>query len=187
MLMQSEQQGNWVYHNNNEQESSAQLLDEPEFLQPPQQPVTWTASEFIAHHKDASWYAMLFGGFIVLAGLVYFSTKDELSIIFIAVALILFVIIGARKPQQRTYSVDNRGVTIDHKFYSYDSFKSFAILNEGAIGSVVFMPLQRFTPELTIYFAPDDGERILDVLAASLPNDQRREKAVDRLMKRMRF
>src|SRR5579872_7250368 len=45
--------------------------------------VSWSASEFIAHHKTASWYLQLVLGAIILAALVFFITHDKLSVVVI--------------------------------------------------------------------------------------------------------
>lgn len=175
-------QGNWVYKPGEDSQYEPPSAPATEL-----EPVQWTASEFISHQKNGSWYAMLGGGFVIFSALIYIFTKDIMSIIFIGIVLILFLIIAGKKPQQRTYVLDSHGIAIDSKFYPYSDFKSFSIGNEGAIGSAVFMPLKRFMPELTVYFAPDDGLRIVDTLAAHLPNDQRNERSIDRFMSRLHF
>ncbi len=184
--MQPEQpQGNWTYRN----EVDAPYGD-PQTPKVPSQtvePVSWTASEFIAHHKDGGWYAAMAGGSILFGIVVYLITRDLISVISIGIVVILFLIISAKKPQQRTFAVDNLGISVDDKFYPFDSFKSFSITSEGAINSIIFMPLKRLMPELTVYYPPEDEDRIISVLSVNLPNDQKEEKKVDRLMKRLRF
>jgi hypothetical protein len=100
---------------------------------------------------------------------------------------ILFAILAGKQPRQLSYSLDTSGITIGEKFYSYEMFKSFTILEEGAIGCVNLLPLKRFMPELSIYYPPEEEEKILNVLTGSLPNDQKQEHSFDRLMKRIRF
>jgi hypothetical protein len=51
----------------------------------------------------------------------------------------------------------------------------------------VFTPLQRFSPLTTIYYDPNDEERIVDLLANRLPMEERKRDAIDRLMWRIRF
>ena len=184
----NDQTGNWKFHN--EDEASAvneQTAATPTETQKPQEPVSWTASEFIAHHKDAGWYFLLLIGLVSLCGLIYFIIGDIISVVAIAVVAFLYLIISNAKPRQRSYSINSQGISIDDKFYPFNSFKSFAITQEGAIGCINFLPLKRLLPEISIYFAPDDGPRIIDVLSGSLPNDQRQERGVDRLMKRLHF
>ena len=151
------------------------------------EPVTWTASEFIAHHKTSGWYFGVMLSAVILCGAVYLLTKDIISIATITIVVILFMVISSSKPKQQAYSVNSQGISIGQKFYPYSLFKSFMIAYDGPIGSITFEPLKRFMPEITIYFAPEDEQRIVDVLGGSLPNGQRKEKGVDRLMRRVRF
>jgi hypothetical protein len=94
---------------------------------------------------------------------------------------------AAHQPRQLEYEIGRRGLSIGGKYHGYDEFKSFSILPEGAFSSIVFMPLKRFAPPITIYYAPEDEEKILAVLSGSLPYEEPRRDAVDSLMKRIRF
>ena len=98
-----------------------------------------------------------------------------------------FGVFAARKPRVLDYQVDNAGVKIGPKFYAYGNFKAFAIVNEGAVESVWLMPLKRFMPILTIYFAPDDEQKIIDVLGNFLPVQSHQPDPIDRLMHQLRF
>ncbi len=51
--------------------------------------------------------------------------------------------------------MNRSGLQIGVKSYGFQDFKTFSIAEEGAIVSIVFMPLKRFMPPLTIYVAPD--------------------------------
>jgi hypothetical protein len=149
--------------------------------------VAWTASEFIAHHKSAGWFAGLFAAILAISGLAYVFTKDLISSVTILVAGLLFAMLANRKPRQLKYKLDSSGITIGPRVYPYNSFKSFAVLQEGAIGCVNLLPLKRFMPEISIYFPPEEGDKILDVLSSHLPHDQKEEHQFDRLMKRIKF
>lgn len=184
---QTQPQGNWTYHPEGQEPADAGAENTAAAQTAAPQPVSWTASEFIAHHKDGSWYMAVIGVGFVIAAATYFFTRDLISVGAIILVFILFIVISNAKPKQLAYSLDNEGVTIGSKFYPYSLFKSFAIVREGAIDSVSFMPLKRFMPEITIYFAPTDEARILDILTASLPNDQRPERGFDNLMRKIRF
>lgn len=151
------------------------------------QAVTWTASEFIAHHKTPAWYATVFGSFLAVCVVIYLTTRDVISVIAIMVVVVLFMVVSSKKPRQQTYSMDSHGITIGSKSYPYSEFKSFALQHEGAFGYVSLVPLKRFMPEISIYFAPQDEPAIIDILSENLPNDQRGDKGVDRLLKQLRF
>lgn len=150
--------------------------------------VSWTASEFISHDKSTGWYALLGLFAIALAALVYFfSHGDKVPTVVVIIVAITFGVMASRKPRELDYSVDERGVQVGDKLYSYAGFRSFAVVQEEAVESIWLMPLKRFTPPLTIYFDPDDGQKIVDVLGSYLPIENRQLDMVDRLMHRIRF
>jgi hypothetical protein len=152
------------------------------------QAITWTASEFIAHEKSVSWYGALAGVALVIAALMFLITHDWVSVAVVVVAAVMLGVYGARKPRQLQYQIDNRGISIGHKRYGYDEFRSFAVLPEGAFSSITFMPLRRFAPPVTIYYAPEDEDRIATLLAGQLPYDElHRQDVIDRLMHLIRF
>jgi hypothetical protein len=178
--------GNWTYHPEGDQTADPTTDAHPaEPTASPAQPVTWTASEFISYHKNGGWYFMLIGGVAVLCGLVYFLTRDLISVVAIAVVIILYLVLAGVKPKQRAYRLDQYGIGIDEKSYPYNEFKSFSVFQEGAVGRVSFIPLKRFMPEIEIYFPLESGPQVLDMLADSLPHDQRPEHGMDRIIKRL--
>jgi hypothetical protein len=149
--------------------------------------VIWTASEFIAHDKSATWYIWLAGCAAIFAAFIYLATRDAVSTVVVLVAALLFGLYGARKPKQVAYQVDGAGFTIGTRRYSFQDFRSFAIHPEGAFSSIEFMPLKRFSPAVSLYYAPEDEEKIIALLSDQLPFDHRLPDAVERLMRRIRF
>lgn len=149
--------------------------------------ISWTASEFIAHEKTASWYGMLAIGAVIIGGLVYLVTKDYISVAVVVVAAILLGVYGSHRPRELEYKIDSQGLTIGDKRYTFNQFRSFSVFPEGNFSSIVFMPLKRFSAPISIFYAPNDEEKILAVLNKMLPFEQTRRDAVDSLMRRIRF
>lgn len=149
--------------------------------------VSWTASEFIAHQKTIGWYGMLALSTAVLALAILFLTKDKISTGVVVLAAIVFGIYASRKPRTLGYSVGRTGLTIGQKTYTYDQFRSFSLLDEGAFSSIVFMPLKRFMPLLTIYYDPKDEQQIVTTLSDRLPMETHHLDLIDQLMRRVRF
>ena len=177
-------QTGWQFHADAQPESnvpgSPQNTPEVEGLD-------WTASEFVEHSKSAGWYLMLAAGGLLLAGLVYLITKDKISTGMVVIVSIIFGIFAARKPRVLNYSVDQKGIRVGEKSYSYAHFKSFAVVKEGAIDSIWLTPVKRFMPMLTIYFEPNDESKIVDVISHFLPVEAHQLDPVDKLMHRLRF
>jgi hypothetical protein len=149
--------------------------------------VTWTASEFVAHDKSAGWYILLAAGTLVLAVVVFLLTRDVISVSVVVVAGLLLGVYAGHQPRQLDYSLDDQGFGIGQKHYGYDEFKWFSVMEEGAFSGIVFMPLKRFAPPVTIYYPPQDEDKILTTLTNQLPMEEHKADAVDSLMRRIRF
>jgi hypothetical protein len=149
--------------------------------------VQWKASEFIDHQKSSLWFVGLIGGALVVSVLVYVITRDILATLVILVAAIAFGMYAGKKPRTLTYSLMPTTLKIDQKTYSYDDFKTFSVIQDGPLFSIILEPVKRFMPPLTIYFAEEDGEQIFDAFAQHLPHEEKKQDFVDQLMKRIRF
>ena len=151
------------------------------------EPVTWTASEYVAHEKGAMWYLSLAAIFASGTLLAFLFTRDYVTTAVVPVVGIIFGIAAARPPRVLNYEIDDQGLHIEAKSYPYNVFKSFSIVEEGAFHSIVLMPLKRFMPALTIYYAPEDEHKIADVLGSFLPVEVSKLDLIDRLMRKIRF
>lgn len=149
--------------------------------------VSWTASEFVAHEKSLSWYGLLALATLVIAGLVYWLSRDWLSIGVLVIVAVLFGIIAGRKPRVLDYHLDRSGLTIGGKPYPYRNFKSFSVVDEGAFSSITLVPLKRFLPPMSIYYSPEDQDAIVQVLGQHLPMTHDNGDALDRLTRRIKF
>lgn len=149
--------------------------------------VTWTASEYIAHEKSAGWYVQLAAVALLISAAVYWLTHDSISAGVVIIGALFLAIYGGRQPRQLTYRLDAGGLIIGSKRFAFTEFRSFAVADEGAFSSIVLMPLKRFAPLTTIYYAPQDEDKILAVLEAHLPLEEHKPDPVDKLMRRIRF
>ncbi|MET0779670.1 MAG: hypothetical protein ABWY71_02435 [Candidatus Saccharimonadales bacterium] len=149
--------------------------------------VTWTASEYIAHHKTPAWYAAVLAAVVALAAITFLITRDKISTVTITIVGILFCIAAARKPRVLTYKLDRDGLTLGQRFHPYGEFKSFSVVREGAFSNVDLMPMKRFMPMTSIYFSPDDEDNILDALSEHVAFEERSHALFDRFMRNVRF
>jgi hypothetical protein len=150
-------------------------------------PVSWTASEFIAHEKSANWYILLFGGAVIVAGANWLIFKDILSSVVIVIAVILLAAYSKRQPRQLQYTLDSNGITIGEKQYPYGHFRSFSVIDDGAFSCIELMPLKRFSPPISVYYAPANEEAIAAALTPHLPFQPHQPDPVDKLIRRIRF
>ncbi len=149
--------------------------------------VTWTASEFIAHSKEPSWYLALGAGAFVLSLLIYWLTGDVVASVVILIGAALFGISASRQPRQLTYGLGKSTLSIGAREYPYKDFRSFSIVDEGAFSSIILMPLKRFSPPLSLYYHPDNERQIVTVLAEHLPLQEHKHDLTESLMRRIRF
>lgn len=148
---------------------------------------SWSASEYIAHSKPGGWYAILGVGAVVLAGGIYIITQDVISVIAVVVVAVLFGIVAGRKPRVLQYSISSQGIQVGSKNYPISMFRSFSLIKEGAISSIYLTPLKRFMPAVTMYYPPENEDEVLGALELYLPEEQRQQDRVDRLMHHIRF
>jgi len=154
----------------------------------PQSMVKWSASEFVAHQKTIGWYLILAVSAIVAAGLIYLLTHgDKITAVVVIVAALFFGYVAGRKPRTLEYELSSAGITIGHRFYPYENFKSFWVEHQGTFGSISFMPLKRFMPLLTVYYAADQEEEILNALSNHLPIEEAHRDMLDQFIDRIRF
>jgi hypothetical protein len=161
-------------------------MDDPSVQSLPED-VIWTAAEFVEHNKGIGWYGVLALVALVLAVGYYFVTKDYFFTGVIIFTALVFGVYAARKPRSQQYHLSPDGVGVGEKMYGYQNFKNFSIAEDGTIASVVFMPLARFAPPLTIYVSQEVEERVLGYLSLFLPFEQHHTDAIDGLLRRIRF
>lgn len=147
----------------------------------------WEASEYIHHTKSPMWYLAYVGVMLLLLALAYFVTHSWTFIALVIVMSIALGIYANRPPRTLHYALTNSGIQIDQTVYKYTDFRAFGIMNDGALYSIMLIPAKRFLPAVSIYFAEDDGEEIVDILGARLPMEEIHLDVVDRLVRRLRF
>ena len=188
----------WQYNPQEDQTSStppvpqqygppAVQSSQPDDDDEPEQIVTWTASEFIAHHKDMRWYLSVIGITLVLATIVRLLTRDNITTAMLVIIGIFFCLTAARKPRTLTYSVNDDGLLIGERFMSYSEFRSFSVIHDGAFANIELVPLKRFMPMTSIYCSPDSEDDAIDLLSEFLPYEERTHSIVDRFARRIRF
>jgi len=154
---------------------------------PPQDSIQWQASEFVDHDKNNNWFLLLGGATVLVCGVIYLLSGSIFSVVVIACAALAFGVTANQKPRTLRYSLLPTGLKVGDKQYRYEDFRSFSIMQDGALWSIVLQPVKRLMPLLTIYIDPNDGERIFDVLASQIPHEQHEMDGVDRFLKRIRF
>lgn len=148
--------------------------------------ISWEASEYIHHEKHAGWFMVLAVVALILGAVAVFFKQWTFAALIIVMAVAI-VVYARRMPRTLRYGLSHTGVTIETKSYPYGQFKAFGVVQDGAIYSLVLIPIKRFAPELTMYFEEKDGEEIFDLLSSHLPYQEVKLDFVDKLTKKLRF
>jgi len=151
------------------------------------QEVTWTAPEFVAHEKGASWYLMFGVAAVVLIALVALITRSIYSSVIAVIICVIFGIGAGRKPRDMNYAVDGHGVGAGRSFHPYSDFRAFSMTTEGNLINVTLIPLKRFMPPMTLYMDPANQNPVVDVILRHLPLEDHQADPIERLMSRIRF
>lgn len=154
---------------------------------PADRTITWTASEYIAHHKTAKWYVMLSIGALLLALIVWILTKDEISAAVVIIGALFLGVYGSRPPRELQYQLNTDYLIIGQKQFDLADFRSFTIDDQQSFANINLMPLKRFATGLSIYYDPADEDEIIGILSAHLPLEEHQSDPIDRLMHRIRF
>jgi len=154
---------------------------------PAQLSKTWQAPEFADHVRNNGWYAAFFMGTVVIAAVVYLTTKEIFAVATTIILAILAGILLGREPRLINCEATDQGLKVDGKLYEYRNFKSFAIIQEGQMTSISLLPLKRFMPPVSAYFDIKDQDAIVSVIGEHLPYEARQADAIDRLSHRLRF
>ncbi len=180
---QSVPDSNWQFTANDQEVAG----DDAQFIHPSFEPISWTASEYVDHEKNRSWFLSIVGAAVLTAAITYLLTRDLISVVVILFAGILLAVSGARKPRTLSFELNDDGLQVGQKLYPYASFKSFTIIDEGAINSIQLLPARRFMPSLNVYYPPEQEDAIITSLGSILPHEERKRDAVDSLMRRIKF
>jgi hypothetical protein len=162
----------------------AGLPPAPDYNQDEQ--VSWEASEYIHRNKDVSW-AVVFGLIVVVVLGVVLWIHEWLFAVLIAVMAGTMGYFAFRPPQTKHYTLTHDGLKVDDKMYYLADYHSFGIVAEDAFYSALLLPTARFKPALTVYFAEQDGEKIVDILSAHLPMEDLKPDIIDTVMRRLHF
>jgi hypothetical protein len=151
------------------------------------QVVTWEASEYIHHQKAANWYLALAGVTVLICALLFWFIRDWFSIGVVILMAVTVGVYARREPKVQRYSLSRSGLSVGQHHYNLNEFGSYFVTDEGGVQNATFIPLKRFMPPVSVYFLPQDGDKIVSLLGSILPREDRQPDIIDRLMRRIRF
>jgi hypothetical protein len=147
--------------------------------------ITWTASEFVDNAKNFGWYLMFVVAILVICVAVYIFTHSIFSSLVIFVLGLALCFMAGRRPRELEYGLDNQGIVINNVDHQFSEFKAYALVSEGGLDHISLISVRRFTPNKTIYFEPQDRDRIISLLGEFLPLQPSSKDPIDGFMKRI--
>jgi hypothetical protein len=83
------------------------------------------------------------------------------------------------------YGLDGKGIVINNVEYPFSEFKSYTLVSEGGLNHIALTSVKRFSPNKTIYFEPQDRDRITSLLGNFLPLESISNDPIDKFMKKI--
>lgn len=160
--------------------------DEEEHLELTDEPVTWSALEYIHQEKSAAWFSIFGVIVVVLLGVTVFFQQWSFAILIVVIVAVI-IVSSKRPPRELAYGLSDDGLSIDGKMHPFEDFKAFGVIRDGQEYSVMLIPTQRFQPGVTVYFPEQAGEDIVDMLGSRLPMKDLHLDAVDRVVRLLRL
>ncbi len=148
--------------------------------------ITWEASEYIHHTKGFGWILGLFLISAALFAVAIFTGAWTFAALIVVMAIAIGVL-AFRPPHVLHYTLSNQGLQVDNHFFAFSDFRAFNVTSDGAFYTIMLLPTKRFMPAVNIYFAEENGERIVDVLSARLPMEKISQDPIEKLMRKIRF
>jgi hypothetical protein len=149
--------------------------------------VEWQASEYILHEKSMMWYGILALITVIGMALLIIFVHDWIFATLILVMAITVIVYARRPPRDIHYIIDDHTIQVNGIVHPFDTFRSFGIVQEEAFFSIQLIPMKRFRPAVVLFFAEQDGERIVDALGLHIPMQPVKQDLIEKFSRFIRF
>jgi len=188
--MNPEEQKDNYWENEPEATPASEPVQADTATTPPQDenPVTWTAQEYVHLDKSPLWFVLFV---LVVLGLIavdVFILRSWTFSVLVVVMAVSVVIYSRRPPRTLTYALSgSQGLYVGERLYHYDEFKAFGLIQDDGHHSIMLIPRKRFAPGVSVYFPEEAGERIVDVLGQRLPMEELKLDIIDVVVRKLRL
>ncbi|MEK7611892.1 MAG: hypothetical protein AAB407_00940 [Patescibacteria group bacterium] len=152
--------------------------------------IQWTAPEFHYYHKNFGWYWIVIGSSIVLASVAVFQ-RNFLFAVFIAIAALLVLAWGMRRPKDIDFTLSEKGIAIgEHHFHPYDNLEGFAIIpapEDPELAELIFKTKSHIEPWLIVILAEQRKEAVHTFLTDVLPEIEYEDSFIRHIARILRF
>lgn len=158
-----------------------------EITNPDLEIANWQAQNIITGDKNKLWYFVFAGVLTALLVVSWLIQSWTFALLIIVSAIAILVVLSSNNIRQISYSLSGRGFYIDGNLHEYADFRSFGILKEDNVFSIVFLPKKRFSPSVSIYFPEENGEQIVDILGSILPMEDIKLDFIDKIVRKLKL
>lgn len=151
-----------------------------------QEQLTWEASEFISHEKDILWFLAFIIVVLSFLAVSILLQAWTFVVLIIIMALATLVYVG-RPPRTMRYSLSEKGLYIGEQFHAFDEFRAFDVIGDGAFYAIMLVSTKRFMPATLIYFAKQDGDRIVRIMSQHLPMEDLHFDLAEIIIRKLRL
>lgn len=152
---------------------------------PETQPIQWQAPEYVQERRSPWWFIGFWAVAILLMLAAIFVIRSLSFAVLVPAMAAALMIYSHRPPRMLTYVLSTKGIYINEKLHPLTEFKSFGIMRDESIPSVMLLPVQRFRPGLTVHFPVEAGEAIVDMLGQRIPMQEIRLDAFDKIIRKL--
>ena len=144
--------------------------------------ISWEAREFDIYKRDAKWYVIVVTILLLVIMYTIYIKYWMLTGVAIMVGVVLYLS-GTLKPKQIKYIVNNTGIFIDDKLFTYNSdLKIFWFSNVNRIVKLNLISTIKLMPVISIKVPSDKKDKIRNVLLKFLPeSDNEGEDWIDKI------
>lgn len=147
--------------------------------------IRWQGTEYLHQDQTKTWYIVLGIIAVALMVLAIVLMKSLSFALLIPVMAATLIVYTRRPPAINDYILSRKGLHVNDKLYPFGQFKSFSIVQNRGVNSVVLVPRKRFQVAQTLYFPEEVGEQLVDMLAARLPVREGAPDMIDRFLARL--
>jgi hypothetical protein len=153
-----------------------------------EEPVHWSASEYIGSKKGGLWFVAFAVVVIALIAADLFLFKSYTFTALVVVMAVALIVLTMRPSRMVEYTLSgDQGLYVGEKLYHFCEFKAFGVISEDGHHSIMLIPIKRFALALSVYFPEEVGEKIVDILGARLPMRDLKLDAIDIIVRKLRL
>lgn len=152
---------------------------------PESQPIQWQAPEYVQERRSPWWFIAFWVVTLVLMLLAVLVIRSWSFAILIPAMAAALMIYSHRPPRMLTYVLSGKGLYINEKLHPLGEFRSFGVIREEVVPSLMLIPVKRFRPALTVHFPAETGEAIVDLLGSRIPMQELNLDVFDKVIRKL--